>query len=182
MRKACHNRMTAVHTRHFLVLVIAAAFERLCYNRRKILIVTDVDKFRVRYNRCCENPVAVALSYRHNAVCREQYRSGNIMKFRLLILPARTEIAFQVLVFFEFGIPVCREHFTVGVDVYTLALRLFEQQLYVVHIMTADHYKRTFFYRQRNDSRHGISVAFGVCTVKERHTPEIHFACFKHKT
>ena len=44
MRKARHNRMTAVHTGHFLILVIAFAFESLCYNRRKILIVTDVDK------------------------------------------------------------------------------------------------------------------------------------------
>ena len=85
--------MTAVHARHFLILVIAAAFKSLCYNRRKILIVTDVDKLRVRYYRCCENPVAVALPYRHNAVGGEQYRSGNIVELRLLILPARAEVA-----------------------------------------------------------------------------------------
>ena len=92
MRKARHNRMTAVHARHFLVLVIAAAFKSLCYNRRKILIVTDVDKLGVRYDRGCENSVAVALPYRHNAVGGEQYRGGNVMKFRLLILPARAEV------------------------------------------------------------------------------------------
>ena len=85
--------MTAIHTRHFLILVIAAAFKSLCYNRRKILIVTYVDKLGVRYNRCCENSVAVALPYRHNAVGGEKYRSGNIMKFRLLVLPARAEVA-----------------------------------------------------------------------------------------
>ena len=111
MRKARHNRMTAVHTCHFLVLVISSAFESLCYNRRKILIVTDVDKLGVRYHRCCENPVAVALPYRHNAVGGEKYRGGNIMKFRLLILPAGAEISFQLCVLFQLRITVGGQEF-----------------------------------------------------------------------
>ena len=120
------------------------------------------------------------MAHRHYAVCGEKYRRRDIVKFRLLILPACAEIAFELWIGFELWITMGREHFAVSIDVHTLSLCLLKKKLHVMEIMTAHNDKRTFFYGKGNFRRHRVAVGFCVCGVKKCHTFQVNSACFKH--
>ena len=116
MTETGHNRFTAVDSRHFMVFRISAEFEGFFDNRREIFIVINVYEFGIRNYFCSENTVRICRANRHETVCRKEKSAGNVSKFFLLILPGRPEVTFEVFVFFEFRIPVSRQHFTVCVN------------------------------------------------------------------
>ena len=62
----------------------------------------------------------------------------------MLILPCGTEVAFEMTVLFQFGISVRGQHFTVGVDIHTLAFGLLEKFSQIIQIVTGNHDERSF--------------------------------------
>ena len=173
--------MTAVHSGHFLIFIIAATFYRFFYYRCKILVITDMHQFWIWHNWSCENPVAVTLSYRHDTIGCKQNRCRNIMKLRLLILPACSEVAFKMRVFFQFRVSMCRKHFTVSINIYSLALCLFKKKFHIMKVMTAYYDKRPFFYGKRNCCRNRITISICICRIKHSHAFKIDFTRFHNK-
>ena len=124
MCKSGRDCAATVNTGKCLVLRISTKLQRFFNNRGEILILSNVNHFRIRYHCCCEYTVRIVFLRRHKAVGCKQHRSGNIHKFLLLILPCRTKVSLQMGVFFQFRIAMCREHFTVSIDIDPLTLRL----------------------------------------------------------
>ena len=123
--EACHNGLTAVDTGHFVIFFIAAQFDGFFDYGSEVLVVVNVNEFRIRNDFRCEYAIRVGGANGHKAVRREEESCGNVGKFLLLILPSRTEIALKMFVFFQFGIAVSRQHFTVCINVDAFAFRLF---------------------------------------------------------
>ena len=82
---------------------------------------------------------------RHQAVCGEQHRRGDVGKLLLLVLPRRAEVALEVWVFLQLRIAVGWQHFAVRVDIHALARRLLQQQLEVVQVVPGDDVERSLF-------------------------------------
>ena len=175
-----HDRGAAVDAGERPVLGIAAQLQSLLNNRREVLIFANVGNFGIGYHGRGEHAVCVAPSRRHQAVGGKQHRRGKRRKFLLLVLPRRAEIALEMGILFQFRVAVGGEHFTVGVDVDTLALGLLQQQLQVVEVMAGDDDERPLLHGQRNGDRGGCAIAFGVRLIKERHTLEILLADLHH--
>ena len=113
-----------VDTGKYPVLRISTKLQRFLNNRGEILILPDMNHFRIGHHRCCEYTVRIVFLRRHKTVGCKQHRSGNIQKFLLLVLPCRTEVSLQMGVFFQLWIAMCRKHFTVSIDIDPLALGL----------------------------------------------------------
>jgi len=65
---------------------------------------------------------------------------------------------------------VCRQHFTVRIDVYALAGSLLQKQFHIVQVMAADHDKRAFFDSKRHFGRYRLTIGRSVGIVKQCHT------------
>ena len=137
--------------------------------------------FGVGYHRGREHTVGVAFTQRHEAVGGEQYRRGNVVEFRLLILPAGSEIALELRVLFQLRIAVGREHLAVGVDVDVLSVGLLEQQLHVVQVVTAHNDERTFLDGERHLRRNRVAVGFSVGVVEQLHAFQVDGSGLEHQ-
>ena len=180
MTEAGHDRAAAVDAGERLVLVVAAKLQCLFDDRGEILVFTDVDDFGIGYHRRGEHTVGVARPWRHQAVCGEQHRRGDVGKLLLLVLPRRAEVALEVWVFLQLRIAVGWQHFAVRVDIHALARRLLQQQLQVVEIMAGDDDERPLLHRQRNGHGRGCAIALGVGLIQQRHALEVLLAHLHH--
>ncbi len=138
------------------VLGISAQFQCLFDDRCEVLILPDVGHFGIGDHGGGKYPVSIACAGRHQAVGGEQDWRGKVRKFFLLVLPCRAEVAFEMRIFFQFRIPVGRQHFTVGVDVDAFAVGLLQQQLQIVEVVTGNHDERPFFHGQGNGAGLGV--------------------------
>jgi len=120
----------------------------------------------------------VAGTRRHDAVGSEQHDAGQIGKFLLLVLPRGAEVALEVLVFFEPGIPVGRQHFAVGVDVDALALGLFEQHLQVKQVVAGHDDERAVVAGNGYRGGFRMPVGAGIGGVEQGHAGEVDLAEF----
>ena len=75
---------------------------------------------------------------RNDAVTGKQDRSVETFKLFFLFPPGISVVSCQMLVFFQLGLIMCGEHFTVSVNVYTCSFGLFQQFFEVFQIMAAD--------------------------------------------
>ena len=103
------------------------------------------------------------------------------MEFRLLILPAGSEIALELRVLFQLRIAVGREHLAVGVDVDVLSVGLLEQQLHVVQVVTAHNDERTFLDGERHLRRNRVAVGFSVGVVEQLHAFQVDGSGLEHQ-
>ena len=62
----------------------------------------------------------------------------------------------------------------------TIALRLLQQQLQIVQIMTGDDDEWAFFYGQAHLGRLRMTEGFRVGLIQHRHALQTHFAHFQH--
>ena len=62
-----------------------------------------------------------------------------------MIVPRRSEVAFQMRIFAQFGVSVSREHFAVCIDVDARPFGLFEEAFEIVEVVPCDDDKRPFF-------------------------------------
>lgn len=62
--------------------------------------------------------------------------AGDVLEFSLLALPCGAEIARKVRKFVKSRIAVCREHLAVRVDVDSFALRLLQQLMQVLEVVS----------------------------------------------
>ena len=162
MGKTGHHLFAAVDSGKMLIFRIAAEKNRLFNDWRKVLVFADMHDFRIGNDFCCEDAVGIACLRRHQAVRREQYRSGDSGKFFLLILPGRSEVALQMRVLVQLWIGMSGKHFTMGVDVDPFSFGLFEKLLQIIKIMSRDNDERTFFNGQTDLSRRRIAVCLGI--------------------
>ena len=81
-----------------------------------VFISGDVLHSGITDNGCRVNAVSVAWTRRHQTVCCEKHRGRDILEFRLLTLPAGSEIPGKMLIFRKLRIAMCRKHLAVCVD------------------------------------------------------------------
>ena len=74
---------------------------------------------------------------------------------------------------------MCREHFTVSIDIDPFALCLLQKELQIMQIMTGNNDKRSLFHGQRNRNRYGCPIAFGVRLIQKRHAFQV-FLSYLH--
>ncbi len=84
----------------------------------------------------------------------------------------------QVRVFFEFGIPMSRQHLTMGIDVDAPALRLFQQFLEVQQIMPGYQDALALDVPQVHRSWFGMTEGFGVSMIQQFHNPQVDGTAF----
>ncbi len=116
----------AIHSRKVHISRITAKFKSFFDDRCEVFLFTNVYEFRVRHHFCGKYTVGIACFRRHQTVGGKEDRRGNIRKFLLLILPCCAEIAFEMCIFFQFRISVCRKHFSMCIDIDAFAFRLFK--------------------------------------------------------
>ena len=170
--------MTAVDSGKFLPRFISAKFQSFSDHRGKVLFPVDMGYLRIFYDGSGEYPVRVAFFYRHQTVGGEKDRSGDIGQLFLLVLPCGAEIAFQMRVFFQFRISVGRKHLSMRIDVDAGSFCLFQKQLEVAQVMSADDNKGSRLYGQRNGDRLRISIGFRVGSVQKFHIGQVYFSHF----
>jgi len=169
--------VSAVDSGQCFIFTVPAKFQGLFNDRGKVLILSDVYETGIGDNLCGIDTVNVGSLRRHQAVCGKQNGSRNGIKFLLLILPCGTEVPFQMCIFFQFRIGMCREHLAVSIDIDALAFGLLKQCLKVIQIMSADNDEGTLFNGERNSHRSRCSVGLCIGFVQKCHALEVDFAC-----
>ena len=154
----------------------SSKFQCLFDHRCEIFSVIYMYHTRIRNYFRGKDAVCVALLRWHQTVGRKQDGSRKISKFFLLVLPCRSEVSFQMTVFFQFRVCVCRKHLAMGIDIDALSFGLFQKQLQITQIVTGNHDKRPFFHFQRNLCRFRDSVSLCVGTIQQFHTGQINFS------
>jgi hypothetical protein len=86
-------------------------------DRREVAIGTDVADAGPSDQSGGEDAIGVGFLWFLDAVGGHQHRAGEFVELATLILPRTAVVAHQMLVFFQFGIAVARQHFAVRVDV-----------------------------------------------------------------
>ena len=171
-KAGCHG-MPAVDAGKRLIFRIAAQLQRLFDDRREIAFLINVHHFRIRDHFRGKHTVCIARARRHQAVCGKQNRRRNAIKFLLLVLPCRAEIALQLRIFFQLRIAVRRKHLAVRIHSNAFILGLFQQTFEVVQIVSGDNDKRPFFNGQRNGCRLRCAVGLRICLVQQCHAGKI---------
>ena len=178
MAKASRNGAAAIDAGEVLVFCIAAEFQGFFDDRCEVFVFADMS-YAVKGNDFRrEDAVDVGFTRRHEAVRREQECAGNAIEFFLLVLPSRTEVAFEVFVFLQFRISVSREHFAVRIDIDAFAFSLFEEEFQVFQVVAGDNDERAFFNRQRNRRRNRSTISRRISFIEESHAGQVDFACF----
>ena len=126
MSKTCHYLFPAIDSRKVHIGRITAEFKSFFDDGCEVFIFTNVYEFRVRYYLGGKYTIGIAGFRRHQTVGGKEDWRGNIRKFLLLILPGCAEIAFEMRIFFQFRICVCRKHFSMCVDIDAFVFRLFK--------------------------------------------------------
>ena len=173
----CHG-MPAIDAGKRLIVGIAAQLQRFFDDRREIAGFINVHHFRIRDHFRGKHTVCIARARRHQAVCGKQNRRRNVVKFLLLVLPCRAEIALQLRIFFQLRIAVRRKHLAVRINSNALILGLFQQAFEVVQIVSGDNDKRTLFNGQRNSRWLRCAVGLRICLVQQCHAGKILLADF----
>ena len=155
-------------------------FDHRCEILIALLICGNGYHTGITYNTGGKYPVCVAFLGRHQAVGCIQDWSGQIIKFRTLIVPCSTVISLQMSVFLQFGISVAGEHLTMCVDIDTLAFCLFQQHLQVMKIMAGYHNERSFFHFHAYGSGNRCTVGSGIGTIQQFHAQQIDPANFQY--
>ena len=167
---------SAVDSLVLSVFCKSAKFQCLLDHRCEIFLVIHMHHTRIGNHFRGKYTVCVALLRRHQTVGRKQDSSRKIGKFFLLVLPCRSEVSFQMTVFFQFRVSVCRKHLAMSIDIDALSFGLFQKQLQITQIMTGNHDKRPFFHFHRNLCRFRDSVSLCVGTIQQFHTGQINFS------
>ena len=170
--------VSAIDTGKFLIFAITAKCQCFLNNRSEVFVFTDVNKPRIGNNFGCKNTIHVGCFRRHEAIGCKQYRCRKIIKFLLLILPCSTKVSFQLRIFFQFRICMCREHFAMCINIDSLTCSLVKKCFQIEKVMSADNNKRTFFDCQRNSGWNRCAISFCICLIKKCHTFQIDFSCF----
>ena len=178
-KAGCHG-MPAVDAGKRLIFRIAAQLQRLFDDRREIAFLINVHHFRIRDHFRGKHTVCIARARRHQAVCGKQNRRRKVVKFLLLVLPSRAEIALQLRIFFQLRIAVRRKHLAVRIHSNALVLGLFQQTFEVVQIVSGDNDKRPFFNGQRNGCRLRCAVGLRICLVQQCHAGKIFLSDFQN--
>ena len=176
-KAGCHG-VPAIDAGKRLIFCIAAQLQRFFDDRCKIAGFIYVHHFRIRDHFRGKHTVCIARARRHQAVCGKQNRRRNVVKFLLLVLPCRAEIALQLRIFFQLRIAVRRKHLAVRIHGNALILGLFQQAFEVVQIVSGDNDKRTLFNGQRNGRRRRCAVSLRICLVQQCHAGKILLADF----
>ena len=169
MRKTCHDGLATVNPGKYCILCVSAQRHRLLNYGSEILIFSDMYNFRVRYDFRGKHPISIAGFRRHQTVCCKKNRRREICKFFLLVLPRRTKVAFEMAVFFEFRIGVCRQHLTVSIDIDSLILRLLQKLLQIIEVVPGNDDEGSFFNCQRHLGRHRRTIGFGIRPIQKLH-------------
>ena len=172
------QHVAAVDAAHAVVVVVAAQRQRLLDEGGEILAAVfiggDVGQTVVTHHGGGVHPVSVAGAGRHQAVGGEQNRRGNGVKFRLLALPRRAEVARQMRVGLQLRVAVGGQHLTVGVNVDTFTLCLLQKLVQILQIVAGHHDKRPFFDVRVHPGGHRVAEGTGIGAVQQGHAPEIH--------
>ncbi len=128
-----------------------------------------MNKTRVTDHRRGEDSVQIRLLRRHETVGGKQKGAGNIFEFFLLVLPCSTEIAFQMTVLFKLGVAVGRQHFTMGVDIDTLALSLLKKVFKIMKVMPAYDNERSFFHSGGYLGRNRVAIGRCIGFIQKGH-------------
>lgn len=101
-----------------------------------------------------------------------------MVKFTLLILPGRSEMPLQMRISFQLGIPVGRQHFSVGINIDSPAFCLFQKEFQITQIMACDHDEGALFYGHGYISRNRRAVGLRIGPVQQGHAGQIDLARF----
>ena len=86
-----------------------------------------------------------------------------------LLPPSITIVTYEVLVFLQLGIVVCRKHLTVGINVDACALGLLEQISDVMQVVSTDEDTRTLAYANVHLRDLRFAVSSRICLVEQSH-------------
>ena len=175
--KAGGQHVTAIQPAPALVGFITTQGKGLLDEGCKILVPVlvrrDMGNALVAHDGGRIDTVGVAGAGRHEAVGRKQDRSGQVCKFRLLVLPSRAEVAHQMGVFFQLRVAVGRQHFPVGVDVDALSGGLLQELPEVLQIVAGNDDERPLLNVRVHPRGDGMSERLRVGLVQQGHTLEI---------
>ena len=99
---------SAVDSLVLSVFCKSAKFQCFLDHRCEIFLIIYMYHTRIGNHFRRKYAVCVALLRWHQTVGRKQDSSRKISKFFLLVLPCRSEVSFQMTVFFQFRVCVCR--------------------------------------------------------------------------
>src|SRR5208337_2906746 len=108
--------------------------------------------------------------------------SGEVRKLLMLVLPGSTVMPVKVLIFLQAGISMGRKHFSMSVDIDTLAFTLLQYHLEVLQIVAGDKEGLPLLRAQRNFGRHRMSVCACICSIKNLHGLEVDLTTLKHES
>ena len=150
-------------------------------NQQLEVTVGDVGQAGPAGRAAREDVVLISVARFLDAVGRHQYGSGKFRELFGLILPGGSVVTIEMGVFFQTRIAVGRQHFTVGVDIDALALRLLEQFLQIFQVMAGDEDGLALFNPQGYACGRRVSVGSGIAGIEELHRPEIYRAALQHQ-
>ena len=108
-------RIVGKYAGAFLGFAVTAQFNGFFDYSREIFLFINMGNTGPGNGTCGENTVAVTGFLRGKAVGGVEDRGRDAVEFFFLVVPCRTEIAFEMREFFQFGIAVSRKHFAVGI-------------------------------------------------------------------
>jgi hypothetical protein len=126
-----------------------------------------------------KNVVLVALLGLLDAIGGHDDGAGKLGELPGLVLPGRAVVAVEMGVFFQAGIAVGGQHFTMGVYKDPLALGLLQDQLQVLQVMAGHQQGLAFFVAQGNGRWHRVAVNPRIAGIQQLHGPQIDLAALE---
>ena len=147
-------------------------------DRRKIL-VRDVPDPGPSHQSGGENVILVGFFRFLDAVGGHENGAGKRIEFAFLVLPGRAVMTVKMRIFFQFRIPVARQHFPVGIDIDALARGLPEQCIQILQIVAGHQDRFSPFGAQRYRSGHRMAVGAGVGRIEQFHGAQVHLTALE---
>ena len=152
--------------------------------REILLTVNERDMRTARHadSSRCEKTVLVAVLRRHNAVCRHENRTVKLLELFLLLPPRVAVVADEVVVLLERGVVMRGDHLAMRIDIDARTLRLLEEALEILEVMTGDKDARTITDAEFYLRNLWVAVTLRVRRIEERHAGNAPLARLENKS
>ena len=105
----------------------------------------------------------------NEAVGGQQDRSVKAFKLLGLLMPCTTVICHQIRIFFQFRIAVGCQHLSMGIDIHSGSLCLFQKHLQITKIMAGNQDSGVLSHPDIHFRCHRISIGFGIGFIQRGH-------------
>ena len=119
-------------------------------------------------NPCSIDPIFIRFSWRNYAICSHEDWAVELLESLILFPPGIPVIACEVIVLLEGRIGICRQHFSMRINVNSCVLCLLKKLFQIPKVVSADQDSWPVSHTYINNCRLRVSIGFSVCLIENR--------------